>query len=85
MEPRSVPQYIDRSSRGFEILLAFMVPIVFIRPFHQGVGFFLALILPIAYMKFTLGRPDGFLLHVAYRCGLPIPGLLDRKVTRLRR
>ncbi len=85
MQPRPVPQYIDRSSRGFEFLLAFMVPIVFIRPFYQGWGFFLALVLPIVYMKFTLGKPDGFLLHFVYRHGLPIPGLLDRKIKRLRR
>jgi len=85
MQPRPVPQYIDRSTRGLEYLLAFMLPLVFIRPFHQGWGFLLAIVLPLAYMKLTIGKPDGFLMHECYRLGLPIPGLLDPKVKRLHR
>jgi len=83
MEPRLVPQHIDRSTRGLEYLLAFMLPIVLVRPFHQGAGFLLAVILPLAWMKLTLDRPDGYLLHALYRRGLPLPGLIDPKVTAL--
>jgi len=85
MEPRLVPQYIDRSTRGVEYILAFMLPIVVIRPFHQGAGFLLAIALPLLYMKLTLGRPDGFLIHELYRVGLPILGLLHPRITHLSR
>jgi hypothetical protein len=79
-QPRPVPQHIDRSLRGLEYLLAFMVPMFLIRPFAEGLGILLAIVLPLLYMKFTIGKPDGYLLHRLYRLGVPLPGLLHPKI-----
>lgn len=84
-EPRPVPQHIDNRGRLVEYVIAFMLPIVLVRPFFEGLGFVLAIILPLAYAKATLGKPAGYLQHLCYRCGLPMPGLINRKITRLRR
>ncbi len=85
MQPRSVPQHIDRSGRALEYALAFMLPLVFIRPFHEGLGYLLAIVITPIYIKLTLGKPAGFLQHMLYRIGLPMPGLLNRKIKQFRR
>ena len=63
----------------------FMVPMFIIRPFFPTFGILLSLALPLVYIKLTLGKPDGVLFHLAYRAGMPIPGLLPRKIRQLRR
>lgn len=84
-QPHRVPHYIERSSRGLEYLLAFMLPLVLVRPFHQALGFFLALVLPLIYMRVTLGKRPGYLIHKLYEFGVPIPGLIDPRIKRLDR
>ena len=35
------------------------------------------------YVKLSVGKPDGTLMHRAYRAGLPLSGLLDPRLRRL--
>lgn len=84
-EQRSVSHYIDRSNRMFDCLMMFMVPMFIIRPFFPTTGIILSLLLPLVYAKLTIGKPDGVLFHLAYQAGVPIPGLLPRKIRQLRR
>ena len=81
----SVSRHIDESTKSFECLVLFMVPMFIIRPFFPRIGILLTIFLPLLYLKLTLGKPDGVLFHLAYRFGLPIPGLLPRKIRQLRR
>jgi len=85
MELRPTPRHIDRSSRVIEYLLIALVPFVFVRPYHELAGLGLMAVLPLLYARLTLGRPEGHLLHLAYRLGLPVRGLLPRRVRRIER
>lgn len=85
MLSRPVPQHIDRTGRAAEYILAAMFPLVFVRPFYEGLGYLLAIVIPIIYIKLTLGKPTGYLQHVLYCRGMPMPGLLNRKIRRFRR
>ncbi len=85
MELRPTPKHIDRSSRLIEFLLIALIPFVFIRPFWQAAGWLLMVILPLLYARLTVGRAQGYLLHLAYRSGIPVRGLLPHSVRRLDR
>jgi len=85
MELRPTPKHIDRSSRAIEFLLVGLVPFVLVRPFFELTGLALMVVLPLAYAKVTIGKPTGYLLHIAYRLGIPVRGLLPHGVRRLER
>ena len=85
MELRPTPKHIDRSSRAIEFLLIAMVPFVAVRPFFEATGLALMVLLPLAYAKFTIGKPEGYLWHAAYGLGMPVRGLLPHRVKWLQR
>ena len=78
-------QFTDQPTRTIETFVLFLVPFFLLRPLSPWIGTLLAIALPLAYLKLTVGKPDGFLLHLVYSCGLPIPGLLPPRLRRLRR
>ncbi len=80
---RPVPRLIDRSSRLGEYLIVFTLPLFMLRTIDPLVGLAVAVVLTGVYVKLSLGKPDGYLVHLAYRCGLPLSGLLDRRIRRL--
>ncbi len=83
--PRPVPQHIDRSTRAIECLVLFMLCAFIVRPIAPALGLVLAVVLPLAYLKLTVGKPDGYLMHLTYRLGVPVPGLLSPRIKRFRR
>jgi hypothetical protein len=85
MELRPTPKHIDRSSRAVEFLVIALIPFALIRPFFPITGLALMAVLPLLYAKVTIGKPEGFLWHLAYRFGVPVRGLLSHAVTRLER
>ncbi len=85
MQLRPTPRHIDRSSRVIEYLLVALVPFVFVRPFHELAGLALMFALPLIYARLTVGRAEGHLLHLGYRLGMPVPGLLPPTVRHLER
>jgi hypothetical protein len=85
MELRPTPKHIDRSSRAIEFLLVGLIPFVLVRPFFEITGLALMVALPLVYAKFTIGKPQGYLWHVAYRFGMPVRGLLPHGVKRFQR
>jgi hypothetical protein len=82
---RPTPRHIDRSSRVIELLVVALVPFVLVRPFHEGAGLLLMLVLPLVYARLTLDRAEGHLLHLAWVLGVPVRGLLPRRLRRLER
>ena len=78
-------RFIDRSTRTIETLVLFMVAFFLIRPLSPLTGYVLCVLLPLGYLRITVGKPDGYLLHLLYSWGLPIPGLLPPRLRRLRR
>lgn len=80
---RPVPRLIDNHSRLGEYLMVFMVPLFMLRTFDPLVGLGVGIVACIAYVRATLGKPDGYLVHRLYRAGLPLSGLLDRKIRSL--
>ena len=78
-------QFTDQTTRTIETFVLFMVPFFLIRPLFPWTGYVLCLVLPLGYLRMTVGKPDGFLLHLVYSRGLPIPGLLPPRLRRLRR
>lgn len=80
---RPVPRLIDSSSRLGEYLMAFMVPLFMLRTVDPLLALAVAIVAAALYVKFTFGKPDGYLIHRAYRLGVPLSGLLDRRLRRL--
>ena len=80
---RPVPHLIDSSSRIGETMLVFVTPLFLLRTIHPLLGLAVAVIAVLAYTRLTLGKPDGYLVHRLYRAGLPLSGLLDRRLKRL--
>lgn len=80
---RPVPHLIDNNSRLGEYLMVFIVPLFLLRTVDPIAGLVTASISCAVYIRVTLGKPDGYLVHRLYRLGLPLSGLLDRRVKRL--
>jgi hypothetical protein len=79
---RAVPHLIDRNSRVGEYAMCFMVPLFMLRTIDPIFALGAATLLVSAYVKYTFGKPQGYLVHLAYRIGLPLSGLLDTRVKR---
>ena len=80
---RPVPRLIDSNSRLGEYLMVFMVPLFLLRTLDPLAGLLVGAAACAVYVRATIGRPDGYLVHRLYACGLPLSGLLDRRVRRL--
>ena len=80
---RPVPRLIDNHSRLGEYTMVFMVPLFMLRTLDPLFALGVAVGATASYVKLSLGKPDGFLVHRAYRLGLPLSGLLDRRLRRL--
>ena len=80
---RTVPRLIDNNSRMGEYLMVFMVPLFLLRTVDPLAGLLVATATCIAYIRATVGKPDGYLVHQLYRRGLPLSGLLSRRVRSL--
>lgn len=63
--------------------MVFMVPLFLLRTIDPLTGLIIGGVATAAYIRATLGKPPGYLTHVLYRCGLPLSGLLDRRLRRL--
>ncbi len=63
--------------------MVFMVPLFLLRTIDPVTGLVLATASCVAYIRVTLGKPDGYLVHLLYRHGLPLGGLLDRRIRAL--
>ena len=79
---RTVPHLIDSNSRVGEYAMCFMVPLFMLRTIDPLFALGVASLLAGAYIKCTFGKPQGYLVHLAYRLGLPLSGLLDVRVKR---
>jgi len=62
--------------------MCFMVPLFMLRTVDPLLALGTAMLLAGAYVKYTFGKPQGYLVHLAYRAGLPLSGLLDVRVKR---
>ncbi len=80
---RPVPHLIDSNSRLGEYLMVFMIPLFLLRTVDPIAGLISATLGCAAYIRVTLGKPDGYLIHRLYQLGLPLGGLLDHRVKRL--
>jgi len=79
---RPVPHLIDRNSRIGEYAMSFMVPLFMLRTIDPLLALGVAMLVAAVYIKQTFGKPEGHLIHVTYRVGLPLSGLLDTRVRR---
>jgi hypothetical protein len=79
---RPVPHLIDRNSRIGEYAMCFMVPLFVLRTIDPLLALGVATLVAVVYIKTTMGKPQGHLVHLAYRLGLPLSGLLDRRIRR---
>ncbi len=63
--------------------MSFLVPLFLLRTvdplFALGVG----AVACAVTVRCTLGKPDGYLVHRAYRAGINLRGLLDRRLHSL--
>lgn len=91
---RPVPKHIDKSERSAEILLIFAfvffgvrIPVVLMISDPTGAETVylavLAVALSVLYHKMTAGQKPGFLLHLGYRAGFVVKGLLPQTLRRL--
>jgi hypothetical protein len=82
---RSTPKHIDKKARSFEYLVAFAFPFFVLRIWLPLSAVFWAALICVIYIRVTVGKPDGLMLHTGYRLGLRIRGLLPHEVGRLGR
>lgn len=91
---RPVPRHIDKSERGAEILLVFAfvffvvrIPVVLLMANPSGSETVYltgaAIVLAALYHRATVGQKPGFLLHLGYRAGFVVRGLLPQSLGRL--
>ena len=80
---RAVPRLIDNNSRMGEYLMVFMVPLFLLRTVDPVAGLAVATASCIAYIRATVGKPDGYLVHQIYSRGLPLSGLLSQRIGSL--
>jgi hypothetical protein len=80
---RPVPRLIDNNSRLGEYLMVFMVPLFLLRTVDPLFGLFVGLAACFGYVRMTMGKPDGYLVHLLYRAGLPLSGLPRQRVRKL--
>jgi hypothetical protein len=80
---RAVPRLIDNNSRLGEYLMVFMVPLFLLRTLDPLLGLAVGASACLLYIRVTLGKPEGYLVHRLYRAGLPLRGLPKREVRRL--
>jgi hypothetical protein len=66
-----------------EYLMVFMVPLFLLRTLDPLAGLLVGTAACALYIRATAGKPDGYLAHCLYRCGLPLSGLLDRRTRSL--
>lgn len=77
---RPVPHLIDNNSRLGEYAILFMVPLFMLRTIDPLFALSCATVLTALAVKWTFGKPPGYLVHRAYRLGLPLSGLSDRHI-----
>jgi hypothetical protein len=82
---RSVPRLIDRPGRTGEVILVFMVPLFLLRTIDPLFGLAAAVVCSLLFLRLSVGRPQGYLLHRACGLGLRVQGLLDPRLRRLAR
>ena len=63
--------------------MVFMVPLFMLRTLDPVAGLLVGALACALYVRATMGRPDGYLVHRLYALGLPLSGLLDRRLQRL--
>jgi len=80
---RIVPRLIDSNSRLGEYLMVFMVPLFLLRTLDPLLGLLVGACASALYVRLTLGKPAGYLVHRLYALGLPLSGLLDKRIKRL--
>ena len=91
---RPVPKHNDKSERSAEILLApafvffvVRIPVVLLIAEPSGSETIYltiaAVVLAALYHKATVGQKPGFLLHLGYRAGFVVKGLLPQALKRL--
>ena len=80
---RPVPRLIDSNSRLGEHVMVFMVPLFVLRTTDPMVDRITGACASAIYIRATLGKPEGYLVHRLYRLGIPLTGPLDRRVRRL--
>ena len=80
---RPVPRLIDSNSRLGEYLMVFMIPLFMLRTVDPVAGLLVGAAACGLYIRATMGKPDGYLVHRLYQWGLPLSGLLNRRVRSL--
>lgn len=94
VDRQPVPKHIDKSERAGEIALVFAfvffivrIPVVLLMDSPDGseVGYLtlLGIALAFLYHKGTAGQKPGFMLHMGYRAGFTIRGLLPHSLKRV--
>ena len=60
--------------------MVFMIPLFLLRTWDPLTGLAVGAASCVMYVRATAGKPDGYLVHWLYRHGLPLSGLLDRRI-----
>ncbi len=79
---RPVPRLIDSNSRLGEYLMVLMVPLFLLRTIDPLLGLVVGCACSAAYVRLTLGKPEGYLVHRLYRLGVRLGGLPDPRIKR---
>jgi hypothetical protein len=79
---RPVPRLIDSNSRLGEYLMVLMVPLFLLRTIDPLLGLVVGCACSITYVRMTLGKPEGYLIHRLYRLGVRLGGFPDPRIRR---
>jgi hypothetical protein len=80
---RMTPRHIDKKNRIFDYFIVGVGPFFLFHTISLALALLTGPVLVVIYTRYTLDKPDGFILHMLHKSGVSLRGLIPTKIRRL--
>lgn len=80
---RMTPRHIDKKNRMFDYFVIGAGPFFLLHAISLVLALVTGPILIVFYTRYTLEKPDGFIIHKLHKSGFSLRGLIPSKIRRL--
>lgn len=80
---RITPRHIDKKNRMFDYFIIGGGPFFLLHTVSLAAALLTGPVLIVFYTRYTIDKPDGFILHMLHKSGLSLRGLIPSKIRRL--
>lgn len=80
---RAVPKHVDTKARLIEYMFIFGGVFFLLHTFFPIGALIAGILVTFLYAKVTIGKPEGYLLHLIYRAKIDVSPLISKKIRRL--